>query len=279
METEHYEAPPAAYPTLRESWGVLGWFLLVSLVVGVPLYGLAKQLLPLELPVYKLGVMAALSVVVQLALLGWLRWRVSPARWPGPRWNVRGASWQLYALLVVLAPSQAMVLAALRLLPLPNWNAQTFYGLAHYPALSLTFGCLLAPVLEEILFRGILLRGLLRNYAPAVAIGQSALLFGIIHFNPAQSLFAFCFGITLGWLYYRTQSLMLCIALHALNNLLSFLSMMQSGAAMSEAAQHRYLTSNGFLLTFLVAALLVSGLLWWIKRTTSSAPAEWLAEE
>lgn len=273
MAPDFTEGQPPAFPTLRESWGVLGWFVAISLVVGLPLYGLAKWLLPLHLPVYKLGASAALSVVIQLALLGWLRWRVSPARWPSLRWNARGASWQLYALLVVLVPAQAVVLAALHLLPLPSWTAKTFQSMAHYPALSLGFGCLLAPMLEEILFRGVLLRGLLRNYSPAVAIGQSALLFAIFHFNPAQSLFALFFGITLGWIYYRTQSLALCIALHGLNNMLSFSSMLHSSAAMDEAAQYHYLTSSRFLLMFVVAALVLSGLFWWIKRTTSPALA------
>jgi membrane protease YdiL (CAAX protease family) len=267
-DAERIEASPP-YPTLSESWGVLGWFLLISVVVGLPLYGLAHWLLPLQAPLYKLGAGAALSVVVQVVLLGWLRWRVGMVRWPSLRWNVRGPSWQLYALLPVLVPIQAVVLAALHLLPLPNWTSQTFLSMARYPALSLTFGCLLAPLLEEILFRGILLRGLLRNYSPAVAIGQSALLFGIFHLNPAQSLFALLFGVLLGWLYYRTQSLAICITLHALNNLLSFVSMMRSSLALSEAAQQQYLHSNTFLSTLLVSGLLLTGLLWVIKRITS----------
>ncbi|MDO7885190.1 CPBP family intramembrane glutamic endopeptidase [Hymenobacter cheonanensis] len=276
MEPEPVDALPVAFPTLRESWGVLGWFLVISLVVGVPLYGLAAWLLPLQLPLYKLSVGALLSVVVQLVLLGWLRRRTNLVRLPSLRWNARGARWQLYALLLVLVPAQAVVLAALHLLPLPSWTAKTFQSMAHYPLLSLGFGCLLAPVLEEILFRGILLRGLLRNYSPALAIGQSALLFGIIHFNPAQSLFALCFGLTLGWIYYRTQSLVLCIVLHGLNNLLSFFSLMHNSAAMSEAAQYHYLTSSKFLYTFLGAAFLMGSLLWWIKRTTSPPAVEGL---
>lgn len=277
-DNEPVDAVPPAYPTLSESWGVLGWFLLISVVVGLPLYGLTHWLLPLQQPLYKLGAGAALSVVVQVVLLGWLRWRVRPARWPSLRWNVCGPRWQLYALLLVLVPTQAVVLAALHWLPLPNWTSQTFLSMARYPALSLTFGCLLAPLLEEILFRGILLRGLLRNYSPAVAIGQSALLFGIFHLNPAQSLFALLFGVMLGWLYYRTQSLAICIALHALNNLLSFSSMMRGSPSISEAAQQQYLHSSTFLISFLVAALLLSGLLWLIKRMTTPLPSELLAE-
>ena len=81
----------------------------------------------------------------------------------------------------------------------------------------------------------------------------------------------------LGWLYYRTQSLAICVVLHALNNLLSFSSMMRGGHSMNEAAQHQYLRSSTFLVTVLLAGLLLAGLLWLIKRMTSPLPTERLA--
>ena len=75
-----------------------------------------------------------------------------------------------------------------------------------------------APVIEEVLFRGIILRGFLGNYKPKMAIFLSALFFGLVHMNVPQFVSAFTIGLFLGILYYRTQSLLLCIAVHALNN-------------------------------------------------------------
>ncbi|MDQ2793340.1 MAG: CPBP family intramembrane metalloprotease [Bacteroidota bacterium] len=80
-----------------------------------------------------------------------------------------------------------------------------------------------------------MLNGLLRNQRPWVAIGQSALLFGLIHFNPAQSVRAALLGLLLGWLYYRTRSLGLCIGLHALNNSLGFAALHWAPAAWQHA--------------------------------------------
>jgi Predicted metal-dependent membrane protease len=79
----------------------------------------------------------------------------------------------------------------------------------------------LAPVFEETLFRGIILRGFLKNYGAAKSIIVSAVLFGILHLNPLQSINAAILGIALGWLFLKTGSLWVCIFFHSLNNGLS----------------------------------------------------------
>jgi membrane protease YdiL (CAAX protease family) len=78
--------------------------------------------------------------------------------------------------------------------------------------------CLLAPVLEEMLFRGIILRSFLRQYSRGTAILGSAALFGFAHMNLYQYIAAVCMGMFLGWLYERSKSLLPCIALHAAYN-------------------------------------------------------------
>ena len=86
--------------------------------------------------------------------------------------------------------------------------------------------CLVAPIFEEIFFRGAIEGYLLRKWRnPRWAILVSALIFGLIHMNPAQMLFAFLFGIILGELYYRTGSLLPSIILHFINNTLSLILM------------------------------------------------------
>lgn len=82
---------------------------------------------------------------------------------------------------------------------------------------------IVAPIVEEILFRGILLKGFLKNYSVRKSIVVSALLFGIIHMNPWQFSGAFIHGIFYGWWFYKTRSLIPCILGHALNNSLSFI--------------------------------------------------------
>lgn len=79
----------------------------------------------------------------------------------------------------------------------------------------------LGPVLEEMLFRGGVTRELLERFPAGKAILYSALIFGIFHLNPAQIVPASFVGLLLGWLYYKTGSLVPCITVHILNNGLS----------------------------------------------------------
>lgn len=103
-----------------------------------------------------------------------------------------------------------------------------FEKMLHYKVAGFITVCILAPVFEEILFRGILLRGLLQNgTSPIIAIILSSFLFGLAHLNPWQFLGAGFLGAIFGFVYYRTKSLWLVMFLHALNNMISFVMMIK----------------------------------------------------
>jgi membrane protease YdiL (CAAX protease family) len=72
----------------------------------------------------------------------------------------------------------------------------------------------IAPITEELLFRGVLLRGLVRSYGERVGLFVCAVLFGLLHGRPAEALVAFVAGLVLGALRLRTRSVLPCIALH-----------------------------------------------------------------
>ncbi len=82
---------------------------------------------------------------------------------------------------------------------------------------------IMAPVFEEWLCRGEILRGLLQKMKPGWAIVVSALFFAVIHMNPWQALNAFIIGCVLGYVYYKTGSLILTMLMHATNNGLAVL--------------------------------------------------------
>jgi membrane protease YdiL (CAAX protease family) len=81
-----------------------------------------------------------------------------------------------------------------------------------------------APVVEEIMFRGILLNRLESRFPKWAAVVVSAALFGAMHLNWTQGIFAGLTGLALGFLYVRTRSLWLCIFAHAANNLYATLA-------------------------------------------------------
>lgn len=84
----------------------------------------------------------------------------------------------------------------------------------------------LAPIAEEMVFRGAVLRVLLHltgSQKHWLAIAISALLFGLVHLNLAQGVHAFIIGLILGWMYYRTGSIIPGIVLHWVNNTVAYL--------------------------------------------------------
>lgn len=78
----------------------------------------------------------------------------------------------------------------------------------------------LAPIIEETFFRGIIMHGLMKNYKSWYAILLSGLLFSVFHLNPWQMTYTFFLGIFLGWLMVRSHSLPLCIIAHSINNII-----------------------------------------------------------
>ena len=82
---------------------------------------------------------------------------------------------------------------------------------------------ILPAVFEEILFRGICLN-CTKPMGTKFAVIFSAVIFGLAHGNPTQSLFAFLFGLFLGGVFVSTGSIVPCMLLHFFNNALSFIA-------------------------------------------------------
>ncbi|WP_423244933.1 lysostaphin resistance A-like protein [Hathewaya massiliensis] len=79
---------------------------------------------------------------------------------------------------------------------------------------------IIAPIFEEILCRGILLEGLLLRNKPYISIVISASMFSLMHGNLVQIPNTFFMGLIIGWVYYKTRSVIPCIFAHFINNLL-----------------------------------------------------------
>jgi membrane protease YdiL (CAAX protease family) len=91
-------------------------------------------------------------------------------------------------------------------------------GLAGYEVLYLLVS---APILEEMVYRGILLNGLTKRYGFATANGLSSLLFGLSHGHPLSIVCTTVIALMLGFLFHRTRSILPCIGLHIYNNFLA----------------------------------------------------------
>ena len=134
--------------------------------------------------------------------------------------------WPVIGMSVLIAASQAFVLfSALSLFGTDflyqgedsERRQQLFSGIA-----GALYCCVMGPIIEEIGFRGIFLGGLLKTRCrPWIAILISAVVFALFHGFGAQFVTALLFGILVGWLYWRTGSIIPSIIIHIANNSLT----------------------------------------------------------
>jgi membrane protease YdiL (CAAX protease family) len=80
---------------------------------------------------------------------------------------------------------------------------------------------IIGPIAEELIFRGVILNRALSWMPRWSAVVLSSALFGVIHMNIPQGVFAFCIGMICGWSYVRFRSLWVPIAAHISINLTS----------------------------------------------------------
>lgn len=88
-----------------------------------------------------------------------------------------------------------------------------YIGIYIYQSLAI------APITEEVLFRGIILKGMINNYSVKKSIIFSSLLFAIVHGSIEQGIYAFIGGILFSIIYLYTKSLKYTIIAHFINNL------------------------------------------------------------
>ena len=103
-------------------------------------------------------------------------------------------------------------------IPMPDFINKVFEEMAIEPVVLLLTVAVIAPIYEEVIFRGILLKGMANKINPKLALVVSALFFAIVHMNIPQGINAFLLGLIIGSIYLNTSSIYLCIFAHFINN-------------------------------------------------------------
>lgn len=133
---------------------------------------------------------------------------------------------RLWGFVPVALMTEMSVIVLLGCIPfdmeMPEWLSRAMEemldGNLWYNLLTMS---VLAPVLEEYLFRGVILNGLKSRMAPGWAVVWSSVLFAVAHLNPWQAVPAFVLGCFFGWVYVRTRSLWAAVLMHSFNNTLT----------------------------------------------------------
>ena len=155
-------------------------------------------------------VVSSLSAIVLFLTARWAE--VSPTWIRTRSWSV--LFWSVIAALGLVVPS-AWIMEQMP--ELPNLVEQEFDMVLSNRWGYIAIG-LMAPFAEEVVFRGAILKSLLTKYRPWIAIVLSAVIFSVGHLNPAQMPHALLIGLLLGWMYWRTGSILPGMAYHWANN-------------------------------------------------------------
>ncbi len=136
---------------------------------------------------------------------------------------------------------------------------------ASLPVLLFVIGA--GPALgEELIFRGLIGRGLLARWGFVRGVAITSVLFGVMHINPAQAVGVIPLGIAMHFLYLTTRSFWAPVTLHLANNSLSVILLKQEHNLPVAMLVDDHTTPPIYL--FIVAAAMITaiGLLLWQTR-------------
>lgn len=253
--TENY-----LYPNIRQSVGILVSFLVLVVVLVIPLY-ILERIIDFPLLEHPAGLTLIELIVYGLILARGLKRANASLGEICPFVPVR---------LSFLFPMVFTVIGTFILLSEINSLIRGFLP----PPTSLTsyvkslvsasrWGTIISfvavgPVIEELLFRGLILRGFLSHYSTRKAILASAIIFGLFHLSPWQFVGATTWGILFAWWFIETRSILPCVFGHALVNALACRTLFQLEIPgfTGEFSSH-WLNFIGFVLAALGVWLLI----------------------
>lgn len=160
-------------------------------------------------------------------------------------WGILGG----LALIFLMEPIEQLV-------PATSFLQVYFSKLTGNKFSSFLYVVLLSPILNELIFRAIILRGFLKNYKPGIAILGTAVLFSAFHLSLLQAVISFILSLFIGFVYWQTRSLLLCIILHILNNAVAYVIIIFAGQI--ESLYSLIPNTKLYLLFYLSAAAALS---------------------
>jgi len=166
-----------------------------------------------------IGLIAALGLA-RKAGFSWPRWRPADL---GMFWCVLRAGALGGVLCVLLSEVVSLMHGAPRT---SAGSASPSSPGFEYPWLAVVSDAALVlgtPVVEEILFRGMLLETLLRSTARKMSVAISTLVFALPHMTPSGIAAGISIGLTTGYYYVSYRSLAPCVAVHVAWNLISLM--------------------------------------------------------
>ncbi|MDZ7317277.1 MAG: CPBP family intramembrane metalloprotease [candidate division KSB1 bacterium] len=206
------------YPTIRQTWGITALLILIALLFA----GLFILLASLRLFSFLLQNAWTMPILysLQFSLILFITLRWKKRREPNFTFSWRGISSKEAVLIAAATAGLYFLVDPLtEIIPMPELFKRILIELlGRRDAATFFMLAIAAPFFEELLFRGIILDGFMKNYSTARAVFWSAFFFGFGHLNPWQFIGAALLGAFMGWIYANTRSLPATMFIHALTN-------------------------------------------------------------
>jgi sodium transport system permease protein len=156
-------------------------------------------------------------------------------------------------------------------LPLRDNDTQLFELIDRPSTVVVLLAVALAPaVCEEVLFRGVLVRGLATRFFPLAAIVVGALVFSAYHLRVVQLVPTFTLGLVLGYLALRADSALPGMVAHLLNNMIALVVARGDAAPVANAlGNHPFMALAGCTIATTMGLVLATG---WRPRRGEVAP-------
>ncbi len=137
----------------------------------------------------------------------------------------------------------------------PEYDEMMDIAMGGSPVFLVLTIAILAPVVEELIFRGLVLGHLLTKMKRPAAILLSSLIFGVIHLNPLQIIYAALMGALLAFIYVRSCSIWAAVFAHAGFNLVGVIAQlfMDEPTAAGYVLMLLYALSVACVVVFIVA--------------------------
>ncbi|WP_289054063.1 CPBP family intramembrane glutamic endopeptidase [Carboxylicivirga marina] len=206
-----------SYPSLAQSWGLTG-IVIGCMLVFTPLNMVLLPIIGKEyaMMVYYIVMMAAAFVMGHFI-------RKNETNLRGYNCKIESPQLLPFIILAAIGLLIGIVSPVGNLIPMPDMFKKLFKELAEMNGFGAFVTMVIAaPLFEEIIFRGIILDGMLKKYSARKAIFWSAFLFAFVHLNPWQFVTGMVIGGFIGWVYYHTRSLSISIIIHAAVNACGF---------------------------------------------------------
>ncbi len=242
---------PDRFPTWLDLLAMIVIFLAATFVGG-----LCMSILRHTAPAMEPGLVNVIAYCVQfvIAVAGiYAYWRRMGGAENAFRFNFKWYNSSLVLLGIVLMLAASIVMEPLINLFPEHWfeRLNNAVGRGGWAILMTVF---LAPVFEEMLFRGLILESVRQKWGASAAIVFSAALFGLVHVPIwPQVVNAFVMGIIMGYIYVLTDSLVSVIIIHAVNNGLAYMLVEITG---NQATDTRAMIGNDTIYWIVYAASL-----------------------